>query len=516
MSLGSALHAGVRLLADRPASVLPVYLLGAGLTATVRVPILLAIATTVALLASDGRLETLVTELDSYLQNTDFQSDAMATPPELPPGLESAFADLFSLPVVAVLVVGVGASLLIGVAATGLANAAALHGVYGALIDDDAVDAALAGLGRDWGAFVGLSIVETALVVLGFVPAAIGLSLLAVSPAAGVVATVVGVLLGAAVVIIGLLALAFAGQSIVVDDTGLGGGIRRSVGFPFRQPRAFVGYVLVAIGIFAALSVTGSLFSILGVSQLSGIVGPLVALPFLDIFKLAIYADRPLPGVDTESPADDDAESSAGSASQPSHRKRAVAAFRDGLDALGGFIVGHPLAILLATAIFALSAVASFQLTAGLGTEIPLPDDVRNVFGAVPLGTFVMLAANNWLVSATAAYGGVALGVPTAVDMLLNGAILGALYGVTDPLGFVALVAPHGVIELPVIFVAGGLGFHVAGTVAGLFVGRRDRADLAAALRLAYRVLLGLAVVLVVAAFIEAFLTPRIAAAVLG
>jgi uncharacterized membrane protein SpoIIM required for sporulation len=515
VSLGSALHAGVRLLADRPASVLPVYLLGAGLTATVRVPILLAIATTVALLASDGRLETLVTELDSYLQNTDFQSDAMATPPELPPGLESAFADLFSLPVVAVLVVGVGASLLIGVVATGLANAAALHGVYGALIDDNAVDAALAGLGRDWGAFVGLSIVETALVVLGFVPAAIGLSLLAVSPAAGVVATVVGVLLGVAVVIIGLLALAFAGQSIVVDDAGLGGGIRRSVGFPFRRPRAFVGYVLVAIGIFAALSVTGSLFSILGVSQLSGIVGPLVALPFLDIFKLAIYADRPLPGVDTESPADD-AESSAGSASQPSHRKRAVAAFRDGLGALGGFIVGHPLAILLATAIFALSAVASFQLTAGLGTEIPLPDDVRNVFGAVPLGTFVMLAANNWLVSATAAYGGVALGVPTAVDMLLNGAIVGALYGVTDPLGFVALVAPHGVIELPVIFVAGGLGFHVAGTVGGLLVGRRDRADLAAALRLAYRVLLGLAVVLVVAAFIEAFLTPRIAAAVLG
>ncbi|MFB6293937.1 MAG: stage II sporulation protein M, partial [Halonotius sp.] len=77
-------------------------------------------------------------------------------------------------------------------------------------------------------------------------------------------------------------------------------------------------------------------------------------------------------------------------------------------------------------------------------------------------------------------------------------------------------VAPHGVLELPAIFVAGGLGFHIATGAGGLLTGRCSARLLADRLRRAYRVLLGLAVVLVVAALIEAFLTPRIAAAVLG
>jgi uncharacterized membrane protein SpoIIM required for sporulation len=126
-----------------------------------------------------------------------------------------------------------------------------------------------------------------------------------------------------------------------------------------------------------------------------------------------------------------------------------------------------------------------------------------------------MLAANNWLVSATAAYGGLALGVPTGADMLLNGALLGALYGVTESTAFLALVAPHGLIELPAIVVAGGLGFHIAAVGLDVITGRTSVAGLVDALRLAYRVLLGLAVILILAAFIEAFLTPAIAAAIL-
>jgi len=106
--------------------------------------------------------------------------------------------------------------------------------------------------------------------------------------------------------------------------------------------------------------------------------------------------------------------------------------------------------------------------------------------------------------------------VPTGVDMLLNGGLIGALYGVTDSTAFLALVAPHGIIELPAIFVAGGLGFHIAAVVLGVLTGGASVTTLVETLRLAYRVLLGLAVVLVVAAFIEAFLTPAIAAAILG
>jgi len=106
-----------------------------------------------------------------------------------------------------------------------------------------------------------------------------------------------------------------------------------------------------------------------------------------------------------------------------------------------------------------------------------------------------MIAANNWLVSATAVFGGVALGVPTAVDMLLNGFIIGAVAGVVEPIVFLVLVASHGIIEVPAILIAGRLGLHVGWTVLGVFRGSRSSTELAGVLRLAYRVLLGLAII---------------------
>ena len=515
MTVGSALQTGLRLLVDRPADVLPVYLLGIGLTATVRVPLVVSIGAVLVLLVNDGRLEALVTELESYVQTTDIDPAAMgATPTDIPAGLESAVVDVFSPAIIALLFVGVGSALLVGVVATGLSNAVALHGIYGALNGDDGIHTALAGLVADWSSFVGLSILQTLVTVLGLVPIVIGVSLLSLSPAAGAAATVVGVLLGGGLLVVSSLLLLFAGQSIVVDDVGLVGGVRRSVRLPFGRPWAFVGYVLVALTVFAVLSILGSLFSLAGVSQLSGLVGPLLLLPFLDIVKFGIYANQSFPivaGAD-DSPAID--PSSVAAPTTP-HRTRFVAAFRDGVGALGGFLRQAPLSVLFATAVFAAAAIIGFQTTSGFGAEFPTPAEPSMVFGSYPVDTFVMLAANNWLVSATAAFGGVALGVSTGVDMLLNGALIGGLYGVIDSTAFLALVAPHGIIELPAIFIAGGLGFHIAAVALDVVTGRATLSRFVDAFRMAYRVLLGLAVVLVVAALIEAFLTPMVAAAVL-
>ncbi|ERH07237.1 MAG: putative membrane protein [Halonotius sp. J07HN4] len=512
MTVGSALQTGLRLLVDRPSDVLPVYLLGIGLTAIVRVPLVVAVGAALAILVSDGRLEALVTELEPFLETTDFDPAALETAPSsIPPDLEAAVVDVFSPDVVGLLGGGVGLALVVGVVAGGLSNAVALHGIYGALRGDDGVRAALSGLGDDWLSFVGLSILQTLLTLLGLVPIVLGLGLFALSQAAGVVATAVGVLLGVGLIVVSSLLLAFTGQSIVADDVGLADGVRRSARLPVTRPWTVVGYAVVAITVFAVLSILGSLFSLLGVSQLSGLVGPLLFLPFLDIFKFGLYTDRSFPiAASATEPA------TAAYAETRSHRARFVAAFRGGLAALGNFLRRAPLSVLFATAIFAAAAIVGYQVTAGFGTEIPTPTEPGMVFGALPLDTFVMLAANNWLVSATATFGGFALGVSTGVDMLLNGGLVGALYGVTDQTAFLALVAPHGVIELPAIFVAGGLGFHIAAVVLGVLTGGATVTRLVETLRLAYRVLLGLAVVLIVAALIEAFLTPAIAASILG
>ncbi|PSQ04998.1 hypothetical protein BRC97_10285 [Halobacteriales archaeon QS_6_71_20] len=85
-----------------------------------------------------------------------------------------------------------------------------------------------------------------------------------------------------------------------------------------------------------------------------------------------------------------------------------------------------------------------------------------------------------------------------------------------DPTAFLALVAPHGVLELPTIAVAGGLGLHLGAVGWRGLCGRTDAATVAGELERAAYVLVGVGVLLVVAAAVEAFLTPRVAAAVLG
>jgi len=179
VTVGSALQTGLRLLVDRPADVLPVYLLGIGLTATVRVPLVVAVGAALAILVSDGRLEALVTELEAFLETTDLDPAALETAPSsIPAGLETAVGDVFSPAVIGLLGGGIIIALVVGVVAGGLSNAVALHGIYGALRGDDGVRAALGGLGDDWLSFVGLSILQTLLTLLGLLPIVIGLGCL--------------------------------------------------------------------------------------------------------------------------------------------------------------------------------------------------------------------------------------------------------------------------------------------------------------------------------------------------
>ena len=575
MNIGTAIRSAGSVLLKRPASVLPVYLLVLGITAITRVPVLVGIAVALGLLIADGRLQALFEAIEAV----DFEAleepgaegelDTVGIPGEL----ETAVLDILSIEIVAIVGLAAVGAVVVGIVSNGLSNAAAINGIYGCLYDGDGVADAVVGVGRDWKAFVGITLVQVAVVLVGVVPIVIGVGLFALSPVAGVAATLIGGLLSAAIILIGLLALAFAGQSIVVEGTTLGGAIRRSVGFPVREPLAFLAYVLVALGVFGALSVLGAVFAALGVSQVTGIISPLFAIPFLDAFKTALYADRPfvspstrtrMPagvvtdggsdrseptdpdvepvdsdadtgGTDTDADAidtDTDSTEAAGDVDDqeadriavdpapdtetPAYRQQFVAAFRDGLRATGEFTRTQPQSILAATVLFVAAAAAGWLLTAGFAVDLPVEEGVGDVFGAIPVGAFVMIAANNWLVSATAIYGGVALGVPTAVDMLLNGFIIGAVAGVVEPIVFLALVAPHGIIEVPAILIAGGLGLHVGWTVFGVFRGTHSSSELAGVLRLAYRVLLGLAIILIIAAFVEAFLTPPIAEVVLS
>ncbi|MCL7418058.1 MAG: stage II sporulation protein M, partial [Halalkalicoccus sp.] len=138
--------------------------------------------------------------------------------------------------------------------------------------------------------------------------------------------------------------------------------------------------------------------------------------------------------------------------------------------------------------------------------------DPAAVFGAVPLDVFVMIAVNNWLVALGQTFAGLALGIPTAVNLLFNGAVVGIVAGISsDLLVVAALVVPHGIVEIPALAVSSALGLHLGHVGWRRFRGTIDDAALAAEIRFAFEVLVGLALVFVAASFVEAFLTPRIA-----
>ncbi|WP_224448249.1 stage II sporulation protein M [Haloprofundus salilacus] len=502
MRISTALRTGFRLPDRHPVAVLPFYLLATSVGVIARVPMFVGIAVAVAALSSNGRLDAFV---DS-VQQVDFAAVDPAEPTTAT-GLADALAVLVTPVTAAVLAVSVLVAVVLGLLATGVVRAGTLSAVLAAIDGGDPTVGGIGGARRFWRSFVGFLLLRTALfggLFLVTALVALALSLLGVAGIVlGVLVALVGVVLA---LVVGLL-LAFTEQSLVVDGEGLVDALRASVRFPFRRPVDFLFYVLVAGAAFVGNGIVIGTAGALGVTQAGTLLSILLISPVLDGFKTSLYAERGL----------SERESGYGIEGEPTpRRRRLVSGTRDGVGALGRFVVEHPGWNLVSTFVLAGSVLAGYVATSGYGIRIGAPGDVAGVFGVFPVDTFVNIAANNWLVAAGSAYGGLALGVPAAVSLAFNGLLVGALAGIFELTPFLALVAPHGVIELPGLIVAGALGLHLGRVGWSAYRGRRDAASLAGELRRAFRILVGLAVVFVVASFIEAFLTPRIAAAVLG
>jgi uncharacterized membrane protein SpoIIM required for sporulation len=181
--------------------------------------------------------------------------------------------------------------------------------------------------------------------------------------------------------------------------------------------------------------------------------------------------------------------------------------------------------ILACTALFVLAAIASYWIVAQrpLSVYALLPaEDVPLIRKSLHDSNFafdssfapVMSSAiitNNIKVAAIAFAGGMTVGIVTLWEILNNGLMVGSLGALFATKGFGrdfwATVAPHGVIELSAIQIAGGAGLLLAQAIVA--PGRLRRAD---ALRVNGRragvLMLGVAGMLVVAGLIEGFVSP--------
>lgn len=122
---------------------------------------------------------------------------------------------------------------------------------------------------------------------------------------------------------------------------------------------------------------------------------------------------------------------------------------------------------------------------------------------------FIML--NNIKVAFLAFAGGVLVGLGSVLVLVQNGILLGAVGAMAGQFNLgqqlLAFVVPHGVIELSVIFMAGGCGLMIGDAV--LRPGMRSRSDaLSDASRVAIQLVLGAVPLLVIAGTIEGFFSP--------
>jgi len=123
------------------------------------------------------------------------------------------------------------------------------------------------------------------------------------------------------------------------------------------------------------------------------------------------------------------------------------------------------------------------------------------------------IISNNVRVSIVAAAGGILFGLGTLLALVYNGFFLGVVAvmflsrGGEYQLYFFSGVLPHGVLELPAICIAGGIGFLLA---RGLLVpGRLSRGDaIRRESKNAMKLLGGVILTLVLAGLIEGFITP--------
>jgi uncharacterized membrane protein SpoIIM required for sporulation len=133
-----------------------------------------------------------------------------------------------------------------------------------------------------------------------------------------------------------------------------------------------------------------------------------------------------------------------------------------------------------------------------------------SILGLEPVASSSIMV-NNLAVSFKTIAGGMLLGLGTIYILFLNGVLIGAIATLVGQNGlafpFWAFVFPHGSLELPAIFLAGGSGFLIARAV--LLPGRYRRID---ALRyyglLAAKLVYGLIPMLIIAGVIEGFFSP--------
>jgi stage II sporulation protein M len=165
----------------------------------------------------------------------------------------------------------------------------------------------------------------------------------------------------------------------------------------------------------------------------------------------------------------------------------------------------------LATLVLGASALVGFLLGSAVPVEaLPTPQNPGQN-GIFPPLTTVDIAVNNLVAMTVILLGAVSLGLVSLFGLVLNGLLIGVIVGIAvqelSPLVVLALLVPHGILEIPALLVAAAIGLRFARLTVRYIRGLEADLVTTRDLREAGWLVAVCAVLIVVAAFIEANLT---------
>ena len=508
MDLSTAVSAVVSTLRRRPADLLPFYLLGTAVPIIARTGAFLALVGVYLHLELSGRLaraREAVADVDITSPPVDTEDpEAVEQWIEENPDAVEQWAEqllpiietVFSPTTIALLVVGVVLTVLLAAFSYAAVSAGQMTAVLARLRSERGLTAGIAGVRDHWLTFLGLYLAEILLWI-----GVLLLASLAVT-AAFLVNPVLGALVALAALLVGLFVLlgirilfAFAPAAVVVDDATVVESVSGAGGFVRANPADAAAYLVVAVGVLVAVSSIGSGLAFVGGGAAIALVSAVVVAPALDLLKTVLYGDY-RGRVDPVAPP------------EVGVRAQFVGGVRRGWSEMIAFVRATPGLHLLTLAVGIGAGVVGWMVAAPFVDVVPTSIEARLV-GHLPPAATVEFFGNNWTVAISTALAGVALVVPALSSIAFNGVVLGAVAALEENLlMLVAFVIPHGIFEIPAIVVAGALGIYLGVVGWQTLRGRTDRAGFADALERAFWVLVGVGILIAVAAVIEGFISP--------
>lgn len=496
MDLTSTVSAVAAIFRRHVGALLPFYLLGAAVPAIARVISLAGFVGAYVYLETTGRLARV----------RELAADRDLSPPDPEAGeeaieewlfeIEPILVELFSPVVLIIILLSLVGTVVLGLLLYAAVSAGQYAVCAGLMAGRDGLEAGIAGTRSHWLGMLGLYLLEAAIwIAVAF------LALLAITVTA-LVSPILGLLVGLIVAVFSLVLLAvvrvvfaFAPLALVVDDVGVFEAISGAGGFIRANLMETIGYVVIALAALVGLSSLAGSLAVVGAGSVAGLLGLMVLPPALDLLKAGLYTDHR--GI-ADPPTTPDV----------TIRSQIAGGLRRGLAELRSFVVDtpvlHAISVGIAAGCFAVGWYVAGPFEGILETSIE-----HRLIGHIPPAAAVEFFANNWTVAIATAFSGIALAIPAAVSLGFNGLVFGIYFRLeVAPMELVAFVIPHGIFELPALFIAGALGLWLGGVGWRTWRGSGTRGELASALERCFWVLIGVGILLAIAGLIEGFVSP--------